>query len=217
VVYEYIDHGHPRSPTRASARESNMHWRDRHMRRPAINQPGDAHELTFSCYHGYPFLKAERTCQWLADAINKARARFDFHLWAYVFMPEHVHVVVYPRMPNYDMDVILKSIKQTVGQKAVRYLRQHDHEWLRRITVKRGKRVDRYFWQPGGGFDRNETEPKAILAMIEYIHANPVRRGLVARPEDWRWSSAGWIEGKNSLRPDPIDFGGDTLFTGGRE
>ena len=52
--------------------------------------------------------------------------------------------------------------------------------------------------------------------MIEYIHNNPVRRGLVARAEDWKWSSAGWFEGKNLLRPDPLDFGGTTLFVGGR-
>jgi len=49
--------------------------------------------------------------------------------------------------------------------------------------------------------------------MIEYIHANTVRRGLVESPDDWKWSSAGWHEGKNSLRPDVIDFGGLTNFS----
>ena len=34
--------------------------------------------------------------------------------------------------------------------------------------------------------------------MIDYIHTNPVRRGLVARVEDWEWSSARWYAG---LRP----------------
>ena len=37
------------------------------------------------------------------------------------------------------------------------------------------------FWQSGGGFDRNVNEPRALMAMIDYIHLNPVRRGLVAR------------------------------------
>ena len=63
-------------------------------------------------------------------------------------------------------------------------------------------------WQTGGGFDRNTIEPLVILAMIEYLHCNPVRKELVEKPEDWKWSSAGWVEGKNSLRPDPVDFGG---------
>jgi hypothetical protein len=44
--------------------------------------------------------------------------------------------------------------------------------------------------------------------MIDYIHGNPVRKGLVEKPEDWKWSSAGWLEGKNSLKPDVVDFGG---------
>jgi putative transposase len=31
-----------------------------------------------------------------------------------------------------------------------------------------------------------------IEAAIEYIHMNPVRRGLVKRAVDWKWSSASW-------------------------
>ena len=75
--------------------------------------------------------------------------------------------------------------------------------------------MQRRFWQDGGGFDRNSIDLRVILAMIEYIHGNPVRRQLVERPEDWKWSSAGWHEGKNSLKPDPIEFGGLTGFFGG--
>jgi hypothetical protein len=53
--------------------------------------------------------------------------------------------------------------------------------------------------------------------MIEYIHANPVRRGLVQRPEDWKWSSSGWADGKNMLRPDAVEVGGEILYWGGRD
>jgi putative transposase len=60
---------------------------------------------------------------------------------------------------------------------------------LQRITVKRGRRLRRYFSQPGGSFDHNVTDPLVILRMIEYIHANPVRRGLVQYVEDWKWST----------------------------
>ena len=51
------------------------------------------------------------------------------------------------------------------------------------------------FWQPGGGFDHNVFREKTLPAIIEYIHANPVRRGLVAQPTDWAWSSARFWEG----------------------
>jgi hypothetical protein len=42
-------------------------------------------------------------------------------------------------------------------------------------------------------FDRNITEPGTLEKMIEYIQMNPVRKGLVTRAIDWKWSSAVWI------------------------
>jgi putative transposase len=193
-----------------------MDWRLRSMRRPAVNESGHAHELTFSCFRRYTFLKAERTCQWLADAIDQARAEWEFALWAYVFMPEHVHLMVWPKRPDYDIRLILQAIKEPVGRKAVKHLRANAPHWLPRITVQRGRRLERRFWQAGGGYDRNVVEPQTLLAMVEYIHANPVRRGLAGRAEEWKWSSAGWCEGKNTLRPDPLDPGGFCLFLEGR-
>jgi putative transposase len=186
------------------------------MRRPIVNEPGHSHELTFSCFRRYPFMKAERTCRWLADSINDARKELDFALWAYVFMPAHVHLLIYPRRQKYDIRIILQEMKEPVGRKAIKHLRATAPHWLPRITVKRGNRLDRRFWQAGGGFDRNAFEPQTILAMIEYIHANPVRRGLASRAELWKWSSAGWYEGKNSLKPDPVELGGSVLVFAGR-
>jgi putative transposase len=48
------------------------------------------------------------------------------------------------------------------------------------------------FWQEGPGYDRNLSSKETILAAIDYIHLNPVRRGLAARAIDWKWSSARW-------------------------
>ena len=112
--------------------------------------------------------------------------------------------------------MILQVVKEPVGRKAVKYLREQAAHWLPRITVRRGNRAERRFWQAGRGYDRNATDPKVILAMIEYLHANPVRRGLVSGPEDWKWSSARWSEGKNSLRPDPVDLGGVISYLDGK-
>jgi REP-associated tyrosine transposase len=193
-----------------------MDWRSRSMRRRAVNEPGHAHELTFTCFRRYRFLKAEQTCQWLADAIDGARKKLEFAVLAYVFMPEHVHLIIHPKHVDYDIRLILQKIKEPVGRRAVRHLLANAPHWLPRISVKRGNRVERRFWQAGGGFDRNVVEPKTILAMIEYIHANPVRRGLVSLEEQWKWSSAGWFEGKNSLRPDLVELGGLCVFFDGR-
>lgn len=162
--------------------------------------------MTFSCYHGYEFLKPERTCQWLADAIEKARVEWVFDLWAYVFMPEHTHLIVHPRRLAYDIADIRKAIKAPVARKAIAFLKKNSPLWLLRITRRRGKKVERLFWQSGGGHDRNIADGRALLKMIDYIHMNPVRRGLVGRPEDWKWSSAAWYleKGRPPIIPDPI-------------
>jgi putative transposase len=163
------------------------HRRSRH-------EVGHAHELTFSCYRKFPFLKAERTCIWLAEAIEEARRKWSFSLWAYVFMPDHVHLLVKPEREDAQMSEILKAIKAPVARQAIAFLEQRAPDWLPRITRRRGCETERLFWQSGGGFDRNVTETGTLLAMIEYIHANPVRKMLVERPRDWRWSSAAWFD-----------------------
>jgi putative transposase len=154
------------------------------------NIAGHAHELTFGCYKGNQFLKSKRTCHWLADAIDEARVEFDFALWAYVFMPDHVHLIVHPRQNDYDIARIRGAIKHPASKKALAWLRDNRPDWIARLTRKRGRRVETLFWQSCGGYDRNITTSRALLDMIDYVHLNPVRKGLVARPEEWQWSSA---------------------------
>jgi len=177
------------------------------IHRHAINSPGHAHELTFSCYRRFPFLKAERACQWLAEAIEAARPKHPFDLWAYVFMPEHVHLIVYPRQVEYSMSKIMAGIKLPMARRAIHFLQQASSLWLARITRQRGKHTERLFWQYGGGYDRNITGGKTLLRMIDYLHNNPVRRGLVERAVDWKWSSAAALEdGIGPIRLDSIPW-----------
>jgi putative transposase len=124
-----------------------------HPKRRTFNEPGHAHELTSRCYHGFKFLAVERTCLWLADAIGKARVDLDFALWAYVYMPEHVPLIVYPRRPGYEIASLLRTIKEPVARRASAYFARNAPEWLPRITQHRGGRgrTERHFWQPGGG------------------------------------------------------------------
>jgi putative transposase len=174
----------------------------RHRRN--CNEVGDAHELTFCCYQRRPFLKSERTCRWLAESIVRARSELEFDVWAYVFMPDHVHLIAYPRRPNYDIAEIRKQIKHPTSKAALVWLREHHPEWLPKLTRLRGKRTETLFWQSGGGYDRNIQHSQTLMQMIDYIHLNPVRKGLVERPEDWLWSSAGHFL-KSSSSPLPLD------------
>ena len=171
-----------------------------------INEPRHAHELTFSCYRGFPFLKAERTCQWLVEALDNARRNLDFAVWAYVFMPDHAHVIVYPRQDEYDIAQIKHAVKSPVGRRGIAWLKANTPEWLPKITRNRGGKTERLFWQSGGGYDRNVVTRQTLLSMIDYLHDNPVRKQLVSRPRDWKYSSAAWYDDLTDvpLIPDKI-------------
>ena len=169
------------------------------------NDPGDAHELTFSCYQSLPLLNRERSQNWLVEAIDKARKELNFSVIAYVIMPEHVHLLVWPRRKEYNISSFLKRIKQSVSKRAKEWLIENDIVWLEKLTITRqnGQREFR-FWQPGSGYDRNVNNEKALMEMVKYIHNNPVRKGLVKKAVDWKYSSASWYE---EHREGPLEIG----------
>jgi putative transposase len=155
------------------------------------NNPGDAHALTFSCFRRQPFLSRDRSRQWLIDAIDRARQTHRFHVWAYVIMPEHAHVLIWPTEPVYDVSDILNSIKQSVSKRALIFVRREAPTFLPQMEDRQPNGDVHYrFWQRGGGYDRNVIEPTTAHSEVEYIHFNPVRRSLCMKPEDWLWSSA---------------------------
>jgi putative transposase len=183
-----------------------MHYRSRVQRPRAYNEPGHAHELTFSCFQRFAFLSKDRTCQWLADAIRHATIELNYSLWAYVFMPDHVHLIVYPQQNVYDDAKLLSRVKEPVSRKAIQFLKSEAPDWLPHIAVQKGRKLEHHFWQPGRGYDRNVIEAETLMKMIDYLHLNPVRKGLVERSRDWKWSSTGWFEAQplNNLKPDTI-------------
>jgi len=144
------------------------------------------------------------------EALETARTLQHFALWAYVIMPEHIHVLLRPRDAGYEMRRILVALKRPVSDAARRYLEQsHDDSWLNRLSVEYPSRRVFRFWQPGGGYDHNLFKSKTVMAVIDYIHLNPVRRGLVKDPLDWIWSSAGFYAGFENV---PIRMDQPDLF-----
>jgi len=167
--------------------------------------PGHAHALTFTCFRGQPLLSRDRSRQWLVDAISRARTNLAFDLWGYVIMPEHVHLLIYPQADDYAISEILTAIKRPVARAALDHVRTHAPTFLRAMRDEQPNgRIAHRFWQRGGGYDRNLCSAETIRATLDYIHANPVRRGLVESAEDWHWSSAGYyVLGRaEPLKPD---------------
>jgi len=101
------------------------------------------------------------------QALEQARVKYEFSVYGYVVMPEHVHLLV-SEPERATLATALKAIKQSVARR----------------RVKAGE----HFWQ-GRYYDFNVGTPQKRVEKLKYIHRNPVHRGLVERPEDWRWSS----------------------------
>ena len=169
-----------------------------------FDTPGDARFVTFSCFKRWKLLDRDRTRTYFIDAVAKAKAEIGFDLWAYVIMPEHAHLVILPRS-DVKLQSILSCIKLSVSRKAVAYLKKHAPAFLQKLedVQPNGKRAHR-FWQRGGGYDRNLRSVRDIHEKIAYTHENPVRRGLVPSPLQWKWSSAAAWENRTDL-PLPID------------
>ena len=131
---------------------------------------------------------------------------WNYRIWAYVIMPEHVHLICWPEEKIYDISQFLKSVKQSVSRKAKRFLELNSPDALESMIVKRGCRVTFRFWRTGPGYDRNIVVDETLMRKVDYIHNNPVRRGLVKKPVEWRWSSASWYVGQRNvpLEIDPI-------------
>ena len=160
------------------------------------NDPGDCHELTFSTYRQLPLLTNHLWRCLLSEAIDRANERHGYHLTAFVYMPEHVHLLVYPRPGASDIDKLLRAIKRPYSFRIKRLLQESKGSLLRRLTIRQRPGAATFrFWQEGPGYDRNLNQLETVLAAIDYIHRNPVRRGYVERAIDWQWSSARWYEG----------------------
>ena len=119
--------------------------------RVAWNEPGHAHFLTYSCFKRLPLLIRDRTRRWVISSMENVRQNLCVALWAYVIMPEHVHVLIYPERDDYEMRTVLATLKRSVSQQAKRYLEQtRQTAWLNRLTVRYPSRTVFRFWQPGG-------------------------------------------------------------------
>ena len=84
------------------------------------HQPGEFHELTFSCYRRLPLLTNDRWRRWLAESIDDAASSHEFHLNAFVFMPEHVHLLIWPtpgETAAEDISSFLAAVKRPVSRR----------------------------------------------------------------------------------------------------
>jgi len=120
--------------------------------------------------YGPAWLSNPRVAALVVEAMQKARNARLCKVWAYVVMPNHVHVLL---EPGVELARITKLIKGSTARAANKVL----------------GRTGKIFWQDES-FDhwiRTSAEFEKVRA---YLERNPVKAGLAVRAEDWKWSSA---------------------------
>jgi putative transposase len=132
-----------------------------------FQQSGQTHCVTFSCFRRCPLLAETTAKETFESALERVRRKFDFQVYGYVIMPEHVHLLVGEPQHGTLADA-LKSLKQGVSR---RLIGNSYHFWYKRY------------------YDFNVRNHAQFVEKLRYIHRNPVTRGLCKLPEEWEWSS----------------------------
>ena len=106
----------------------------------------------------------------VAAAVEESRRRLHFLLCGYVLMPDHWHALISTGNPL-TISQVVQSIK-----------------WISARSLNDNRRDSGAVWQHQF-WDRFVRHEKEFAARFDYMHLNPVKKGLVAKPEEWRWSS----------------------------
>jgi putative transposase len=146
------------------------------------NLPGVLHFITGSLHRRRPVFTQDDCCLVLLDVCGSLKEEWPFKLVAYVLMPDHVHLIVNPRDGRIkELTGALKSLSARSIGGAAKGL-----DFTRARTEADGTR--RQVWQESFK-DLPLWSPWMIWQKINYIHANPVKAGLVGAAKDYRWSS----------------------------
>jgi putative transposase len=142
----------------------------------------DLHFITSSCYHRLPELGSAWRRDLFVKILEEARRKYRFVVHGYVVMPEHFHLLITEPEVG-DPSVVMKVIKERFSRQVNRKRKQ--------AAVEQGvlwEQIRKPVWQKRF-YDFNVWNARKQIEKLRYMHRNPVKRGLVERPEQWKWSS----------------------------
>ena len=147
------------------------------------NNTGHLHFITTSCFQRRPLLATNRRRDLCLEVFEQVRRRYKFLVVGYVVMPEHIHLLISePERGN--ISTVMQVFKQRFSRRVLRKARRQNQEQLTFWETLDQAHV----WQKRF-YDFVVLRETKKIEKLRYMHRNPVRRGLVLRPEQWRWSS----------------------------
>src|SRR5262249_44877017 len=144
---------------------------------------GDLHFITCSCYQRRPMLGTARRRDLFLRVLERTRMRHAFVVLGFVVMPEHVHLLV-SEPDKRTLSVVMQALKLGFARRVLADQRRCQSS--RQASLFDCK--THHIWQ-ARFYDFNVWTERKRIEKLRYMHRNPVRRGLVASPEMWRWSS----------------------------
>ena len=162
------------------------------------------HFITCSCYRRLLLLQRASARHLLVRILSEVRARYRCKVVGYVVMPEHLHLLI-SEPPGATPASLMRSLKQRTSRRLRGLSRTRS---LHQMPLwPRGGHTGtlRSCWQRRF-HDFNVFTEKKKNEKLHYMHNNPVKRGLVKRPQDWLWSSFNfyWKKGVVLLEMDRV-------------
>ena len=163
-------------------------------RRRIYDLPGHAHFITFSCNGRRKLLNQDRCKRIVIAHLEKIRSNLDCRCFGFVIMPEHVHALIWFQ----DEGMLSHFAQEWKRQSSIAIT-----ECFRRMSnpvldyIKRQDGSHRV-WQRKY-YDFNVFTPGKAIEKLNYMHNNPVTRGLVKSPEDWPFGSARWYANRTPV------------------
>jgi putative transposase len=181
------------------------------MERYRFHSDGALFYVTFSVVDWLPLFVSETGCKVITESLDFCHRQKGLRVNAYVIMPTHLHAILFHadfqakarRARRGSPDPAAKALEQVVtdfrkftGRRLADFCAQHMPACFQSVLVERaGGDRERRLWQPTRHPVQIETE-YFWQAKIDYLHQNPVRKGLVREAAHWRFSSASyWASG----------------------
>jgi REP element-mobilizing transposase RayT len=128
----------------------------------------------------------------LANSISYCQANKGLRLFGFVFMPNHLHLI----LQSHDVSGFIRDFKKFTAKRLLKDILECDPTSAYLFKSKDGQHE---FWQRTNMPILLESDA-VFEQKLNYIHQNPVKAGLVEKPEDWKWSSAGYYtDGKQGV------------------
>jgi len=164
------------------------------MERFRITPDAAVYFVTYSVVEWLPIFVAHAPCQIITDSLRFCHENKALRINAYVIMPTHMHAVVFDaKFDSNQLAETLTDFRKFTGRSLADYCGSHAPACIRSaIKEAAGDDRERRFWQPSRHPEGITTE-LFWKQKVDYLHENPCRKGLVARAEYWRFSSAGYL------------------------